>query len=78
MPGLRSKYVLEEQTLVPGRELVTISGMTLSLSPSGTALIVNGETSSVDPVTGSTYTAVVPQPVTTIVALKRGPGSLET
>lgn len=59
-PNSQLEYVIEGQTLIPGGEPLTISGTTLSLAPSATVLVVNGETSSIVPGTISAYTTVVP------------------
>lgn len=57
-PNAQAQYVIAGQTLSPGGEPLTISGTTLKLAPSATALIVNGETSSITPRFGDVYTTV--------------------
>jgi hypothetical protein len=57
-PNAHTQYVIAGQTLFPGGEPLTISGTTLILAPSATALIVNGETSSITPRFGHVYTTV--------------------
>jgi hypothetical protein len=64
IPNIRSECGLGGQTLVLGGSPLTTSGTTLSRSPSATLLVVNGETSSVTPVVGGVYTAVVPSALT--------------
>lgn len=58
-PNAQTEYVIADQTLSPGGEPLTISGTTLILAPSATALIINGETSSITPMFGDVYTSTV-------------------
>jgi hypothetical protein len=53
-----TEYVLGESTTLKPGEAITISGTTYSLEPKGTALIVNGQTSSIPkaPVSNSATT----------------------
>jgi hypothetical protein len=55
-PNAQTEYVIAGQTLSPGGEPLTISGTTLILAPSATALIVNGETSGITPMFAEVYT----------------------
>jgi hypothetical protein len=57
-PNSQTQYVIAGQTLLPGGEPLTISGTTLALASSATALIVNGRTSSITPIFGNVYTTV--------------------
>ncbi|KAI8934861.1 hypothetical protein NX059_008539 [Plenodomus lindquistii] len=59
-PNAQTQYIIAHRTLVPGRSLVNISGTRLSLTPFATALIINGETSSLTPILGEIYTTVAP------------------
>ena len=59
-PNAQSQYVVAGQTLTPDGKPLTISNTIISLAPSATALVVNGETSSISPVSGVIYTKVVP------------------
>ncbi|CAN9205562.1 unnamed protein product [Alternaria alternata] len=57
-PNSQTQYVIAGQTLLPGGEPLTISGTTLALASSATALIVNGRTTSITPIFGNIYTTV--------------------
>jgi hypothetical protein len=57
-PNSQTQYVIAGQTLLPGGEPLTISGTTLALASSATALIVNGRTTSITPIFGNVYTTV--------------------
>jgi hypothetical protein len=58
-PNAQTEYVIADETLSPGGEPLTISGTTIALAPSATALIINGETSSITPLFGDVYTSTV-------------------
>lgn len=60
----QTQYIVADQTLVPGGPVLTVSGTTLSLAPSATALIINGETTVLTPLVGGVYTTVVPAALT--------------
>ncbi|CAE7026147.1 hypothetical protein PTTW11_04025 [Pyrenophora teres f. teres] len=60
VPNAQTQYMIAGQTLVPDGKPLTMSNTTLSLAQSATALVVNGETSSINPVFGTIYTKVVP------------------
>jgi hypothetical protein len=63
-PNAQTQYVLADQTLIPGGEPLTISGTTLSLAPSATALVIDGQTSTITPILGGIYTTVAPAALT--------------
>lgn len=56
----RTEYAVADQTLSPGGAEITVSGTILSLAPSATALIIDGQTSSLTPLEGGIYTTVAP------------------
>ncbi len=56
----QTQYIVGDQTLSPGGPAITVSGTTLSLASSATALVVNGATSSVVPPLGNIYTTEMP------------------
>ncbi|KAJ5029889.1 hypothetical protein PSV08DRAFT_385118 [Bipolaris maydis] len=54
-PDIAPTFVVSEQTLLPGGAAVTFSGTTLSLDPSGSVLVVNGASSTVQAETGAAW-----------------------
>ncbi|KAF1848876.1 uncharacterized protein K460DRAFT_375646 [Cucurbitaria berberidis CBS 394.84] len=46
-PDVGPLFVISDQTLSPGGPVITVSGTTLSLAPSGSFIVVNGITSTV-------------------------------
>lgn len=55
-----SQYVVAGQTLIAGGPAITVSGTTLSLAPSATVVVVNGESSTVAPRYGNIWTTAAP------------------
>jgi hypothetical protein len=51
-----SQYIISGQTLHPGGPAITVSGTTISLLPSATAVIINGVTSTLSQVYGAVIT----------------------
>lgn len=52
-PDTAPTFVVSEQTLLPGGAAVTFPGTTLSLDPSGSVLVVNGASSTMQAQTGA-------------------------
>ncbi|KAK0642370.1 hypothetical protein DIS24_g9110 [Lasiodiplodia hormozganensis] len=65
LPGPGTTYVIDGQTLTPGGVIV-VDGTTISLSPSATALVVNGVTQTLFPATTAAAAAATRFPVLTI------------
>jgi hypothetical protein len=56
----QTQYIVSGQTLIPGREAITVAGTTISLAPSATAVVINGVTSSLTPNYGNIWTKAAP------------------
>jgi hypothetical protein len=52
----QSNFVIGSQTLAPGGAAITVDGSTLSLSPSASAIVINGEESAIAVPVGSPVT----------------------
>jgi hypothetical protein len=63
-PNAQTQYVIAGQTLAAGGEARTISGTTISLAPSATALVIDGKTSTITPMLVGVYTTVAPAALT--------------
>ncbi|OJD30182.1 uncharacterized protein BKCO1_6500043 [Diplodia corticola] len=67
LPGPGTTYVVAGQTLTPGGLIVVDGTTTISLSPSATALVVNGITQTLFPATAATAAAAATRfPILTI------------
>ncbi|KAF2749113.1 hypothetical protein M011DRAFT_325966 [Sporormia fimetaria CBS 119925] len=54
-----SQYIIDGQTLGPGGPALTISGTTISLLPSATAVVIDGKTTSLTHLYGAVFTTVI-------------------
>lgn len=61
-PGSGTTYIIGSSTLTPGG-VITVDGTTISLAPGATALIVNGQTTTLHP---DNYATITNPPVLTI------------
>lgn len=55
LPGTGITYLIDSTTLTPGG-IITVAGTTISLAPGATAIVINGQTSFLNPGTQNTFT----------------------
>jgi hypothetical protein len=75
-PDTAPTFVISEQTLLPGGTVVTFSGTTLSLDPSGNVLVINGLPSTIKAQTGaasSPLTITVSNEILSALSKSSGP-----